>query len=67
MAQGISAENIKLFREAIAKYEPYPLSVLHEIGFDDYSFDDNRVYATYAKKRLLECGIPLTEDDPAQP
>lgn len=65
MVQSISDENIKRFRDAIAKYEPYPLSVLNEIGFDDDTFDDNRVYATYALKRLLENGIPIEDNETA--
>ena len=61
MVQNISDEDIKDFRKAIAEYEPYPLSVLDELEFDDNRYDDNRIYATWAKKRLLECGIPIEE------
>ena len=62
MAQSISDENIQYFRELIAKYEPYPLEILDDLMFDDTRYDDQRIQATYAKKRLLECGIPLSED-----
>lgn len=62
MAQSISNENIKYFRDLIAKVEPYPLEVLNDLMFDDTRYDDQRILATYAKKRLLECGIPLTTE-----
>ncbi len=61
MAQSISDEYIKRYREAIAEYEPYPLSTLDELAFDDESLDDNRIYATWALKQLLENNIPIED------
>ena len=66
MASNITSEQITRYRELISKYEPYPLDVLDKIGFDNDGYDEKRVLATMAKKRLLECDISLTEEEPAQ-
>ena len=65
MAQSISDEYIERYRKAIAEYEPYPLSVLDELMFDDDRFDDNRIYATWALKQLLENGISIENNETA--
>lgn len=62
MASNITNEQIMRYRELISNYEPYSLDILDKIGFDNDGYDEKRVLATMAKKRLLECGIPLTED-----
>ena len=62
MASNITSEQIARYRELIAKYEPYSLDVLDKIGFDNDEYDEKRVLATMAKKRLLECGITLNEE-----
>ena len=62
MARNITSENITFYRGLLAQYEPYPLEILDDLMFDDTRYDRNRIDATIAKKRLIECGIPLTED-----
>ncbi len=66
MARNITSESISFYKDLLAKYEPYPLEILDDLMFDDTRYDQNRIDATFAKKRLLECGIPLTDDEPAQ-
>ena len=65
MARNFTSEEIAFYRELLSKYEPYPLEVLDDLMFDDTRYDQNRIDATIAKKRLLECGIVIT-DEPAQ-
>lgn len=62
MARNITSENIAFYRGLLAQYEPYPLEVLDDLMFDDTRYDQNRIDATIAKKRLIECGISLAEE-----
>lgn len=58
MASSITSEQIKLFKHILELYEPYPLEVLDNLPHDkDEEHDDNRVFATMAKKILIEHGI----------
>lgn len=66
MALTITNELISRYRELISKYEPYPLSILENIGFDNDGYDEKRVLATIAKKRLFECGIQLEDEKPSE-
>ena len=59
MASSITKEQIELFKWLISKYEPYSFDVLDKVGYDKDNYDDDRLFATYAKKILIENGIEI--------
>ena len=64
MESRITNEQIALFKDFLRKYEPYPLEVLKKLQYDDDDFDEDRVFATRAKKILLENGIDISDCRP---
>lgn len=63
MALNISSSQIDSLKAIIREFKPYPLEVLEDLMIDDKRYDENRINATIAKKMLLECGIPLTDEE----
>ncbi len=66
MASDTLKEAIWLSREALKRAEPFPLSYLDSLAYDDPRLKDDhpdkdRITATIAKKFLIEHG--LYEDD----
>lgn len=64
MASAMSKETAKIFIQYVKENEPYPLSVLDDLMFDDKRFDDGRVLATEILKKLLDAGYSEDEVNP---
>lgn len=62
MASKLSEEQIKRYREMLAKAEPYPDDAPEMHTFDGDEGDFDRVRATLAKKILNLAGVPLKEE-----
>lgn len=57
--KALSDEKIQLFKEILAKYEPYDLDDPRLDIYDNPDIDENRFDATLAKKALLENEIKI--------
>lgn len=64
MASTISKEAAAEFISYIREHEPYPVSILDDLMFDDNRYDDRRLSATIAMKVLLDSGFTEEEVNP---
>ena len=60
----MSSETAEFFKRFIKDNQPYPITVLDDLMFDDNRFDEKRLDATFALECLLKAGFTEEEVNP---
>ena len=64
MGSIMSSETAEFFKQFIKDNQPYPITVLDDLMFDDNRFDEKRLDATFALECLLKAGFAEEEVNP---